>query len=160
MGVLGEGLARPQLQGDLEVGEGRRRPAGRKVGLPGLHLGAEDLGVDHAGRAPRKRVAPRSREQEGGVAERPAGEVDEHPEIRCGIRRRAQRPEGLREGVAGDEAPPVDRQHLDEAAGQALAERGRGDLLSSPPGREAPQQPNLDEHVSPLRSFRPTTFGK
>src|SRR5205085_5147142 len=83
---------------------------------------------------------------------------DEHPEIRCGIRRRAQRPEGLREGVAGDEAPPVDRQHLDEAAGQALAERGRGDLLSSPPGREAPQQPNLDEHVSPLRPFRPTAL--
>ena len=141
--VFGEWLASPERDGAVELGERGGVLSGPSSGEPAIDRAEELLGVDAAALLGRERVAPRPRQQQARIPERPARARDQHLQVRPRVRRRPERPQGLGEDVLRHVLAAPGDQDADEPPGQPPAERRRRHLLAVAEHGEPPE----DAHV-------------
>ena len=84
-----------------------------------------------------------------GVADRPAGPVDQHVQVRHRIGRQPVGPERLGQRVVRHQVGAAHREHPQQGAHLAAAERRRRDLLAVAAHLEPPEQLQVHTSVTP-----------
>ncbi len=144
VGVLGQRLAGPQVEGGEMPVQRRGRATGGEVPAGGRRPSQERLGVHLAARPGRERVPGRAGDDQRGRTERPPSTVDQHVQVRGRVGGRVGRPQRLGQRVAGDERAASGQQDADQAADQPPTKHAGGDLLAAAPYREASEEADLD----------------
>ena len=149
VGVLRQRVAAPDLESRLEPPQGCDRLTFVEGAVTGDDLGQERLGIDAAAIPGSKGVAPGTREDQGGIAERFASPVDQDVQIGTRVGGCPLGPQRLAQHVPRDVLAPAGQQDSDDPPAEPSAERARRDLLGVSKSREAPEQPDLDRHGPP-----------
>ena len=135
VGVLGQRLA-PQRQRRRAGRAARRR--GRRRRARAASSAAANSATSTGARA--QRVAPGTGDDRRRVAERAAGPVDQHPEVARRIGGQPVRPQRLGQHVVRHQVGAAHRQHPQQRADLAPAERRGRDLLAVAADLEPPEQ--------------------
>ena len=137
-GPLGVGVLGQRLAPERECRRGGGQDLGRRARGPGPAQRGVELGDVQADRA--QRVAGRPGDDRRRLAHRPSGPVDQHVQVGHRVGRQPVRPQHVGQRVVRHQVGPAHREHPQQGAYLAPAERRRRDLLAVAAHLEPPEQ--------------------